>query len=56
MVVQVFPRLSLTTQQQLQQLLDELKVIPAVSVAKLDMQWVQRLKAISVLVERGVLV
>ncbi|MBT7967954.1 MAG: ABC transporter permease, partial [Methylococcales bacterium] len=56
MVVQVFPRLSLTTQQQLQQLLDELKVIPVVSVAKLDMQWVQRLKAIIVLIERGVLV
>ncbi|HHZ69548.1 MAG TPA: FtsX-like permease family protein [Methylococcaceae bacterium] len=56
MVVQIFPRLSLTTQQQLQQLLDELKGLPGVSVAKLDMQWVQRLKAIIVLVERAVLV
>jgi len=56
MVIQVFPRLSLTTPQQLQQLLDELKALPEVAVAKIDMQWVQRLKAIIVLAERGVLV
>jgi len=56
MVIQVFPRLNLTTPQQLQQLLDELKALPEVAVAKIDMQWVQRLKAIIVLAERGVLV
>ena len=56
MVIQVFPQLNLTTPQQLQQLLDELKALPEVAVAKIDMQWVQRLKAIIVLAERGVLV
>lgn len=56
MVIQVFPRLNLTTPQQLQQLLDELKAMPEVAVAKIDMQWVQRLKAIIVLAERSVLV
>jgi len=56
MVVQVFPRSNLTTQQQFQQLLDELKGLPEIFSAKIDMQWLQRLKAIIVLVERGVLV
>jgi cell division transport system permease protein len=53
-VIQVLPKNSLDDTESLQQLVAELKQLPQVDIAQLDMQWVRKLQSIVELARSGV--
>lgn len=54
-VIRLSPSPELNSAEQLEPLLNELKLLPEVDFAQIDMQWVQRLQAIVEIAERGTL-
>ncbi len=54
-VIQITPSTDLTHVERLQPLLRRLEQLPETDFAQLDMQWVQRLRAIIEIIERGIM-
>ncbi len=50
------PKIDFTTPEKAQQLVRELRLLPEAEIVQLDLQWVRRLQAITIIAQRGVVV
>jgi cell division transport system permease protein len=50
------PKTDFTTPEKAQQLVQELRLLPEAEIVQLDLQWVRRLQAITIIAQRGVVV